>query len=118
MLVFRGTNYVPIDSRLSLHERCFPIYLSLVTGFVFGIFPSWTVSKSVPLDPLRGAGRSKGDRASLLQKPLVIAQVAFSIVLLIAAGLVTQSLRNLEDQKFGFATEGRLIVKIDRKSVV
>ena len=48
-----------------------------------------------------------------IMKPLVIAQVAFSIVLLIAAGLVTQNLRNLEDQNFGFVTEGRLIVNID-----
>jgi len=33
-------------------------------------------------------------------------------VLLIGAGLVTQSLRNLEQQHFGFVTEGRLIVNI------
>jgi predicted permease len=90
----------------------FSIFLSLVTGIVFGILPAWTASQSDPLDALRGAGRSKGDRASVLQKPLVIAQVAFSIVLLIAAGLVTQSLRNLEDQNFGFVTKGRLIIKI------
>src|SRR6184192_1597596 len=112
LLAFRGANYVPIDARPSLPVLGFSIFLSLVTGIVFGILPAWTASKSDPLDALRGAGRSKGDRASLLQKPLVIAQVSFSIVLLIAAGLVTQSLRNLEDQKFGFATEGRLIVKI------
>ncbi len=112
LLAFRGANYVPIDARPSLPVLGFSIFLSLVTGIVFGILPAWTASKSDPLDALRGAGRSKGDRASLLQKPLVIAQVAFSIVLLIAAGLVTQSLRNLEDQNFGFATAGRLIVKI------
>jgi predicted permease len=34
-------------------------------------------------------------------------------VLLIGAGLVTQSLRNLEHQNFGFVTEGRLIVSIE-----
>jgi predicted permease len=38
--------------------------------------------------------------------------VVFSIVLLIGAGLVTQSLRNLENQHFGFVTDGRLIVKV------
>ena len=42
----------------------------------------------------------------------MIVQVAFSIVLLIGAGLVTQSLRNHHDQHFGFATESRLIVNI------
>jgi predicted permease len=90
----------------------FAVLLSLITGMVFGILPAWTASKSDPLDALRGAGRSTPDRSSLLQKPLIIAQVAFSIVLLIGAGLVTQSLRNLEDQHFGFVTDGRLIVKV------
>jgi predicted permease len=70
-------------------------------------------SQSDPADALHGAVGSTGDRASVVQKPLVILQVAFSIVLLIGAGLVTQSLRNLEDQHFGFMTEGRLIVNID-----
>jgi len=90
----------------------FSILLSLMTGIVFGILPAWTASQSDPLDALRGAGRSTGDRASVLQKSLVVAQVAFSIALLIAAGLVTQSLRNLEGQHFGFVTDGRLIVNI------
>lgn len=90
----------------------FSILFSLITGIVFGILPAWTVSQYHPLDALRGADRSGGDRSSVLQKPLAIAQVAFSIALLIAAGLVTQSLRNLEYQHFGFVTEGRLIVNI------
>jgi predicted permease len=91
----------------------FTLLLSLATGIVFGIAPAWMTSQSDPADVLRGAGRSTADRSSVLQKPLVIAQVAFSIVLLIGAGLVTQSLRNLENQNFGFVTEGRLIVKVN-----
>ncbi len=53
-----------------------------------------------------------GDRSSAVQKTLVIAQVAFSSVLLIGAGLVTQSPRNLEQHHFGFVTEGHLILNI------
>src|SRR5690242_1529757 len=112
LLGFRGSNYVPIDGRPSLPVLGFAVVLSLITGVVFGILPAWTASQSNPLDALRGAGRSTGDRSSVLQKPLVVAQVAFSIVLLIGAGLVTQSLRNLEYQHFGFVTDGRLIVKV------
>ena len=112
LLAFRGASYVPIDARPSLPVLGFSILLSLMTGIVFGILPAWTASQSDPLDALRGAGRSTGDHASVLQKSLVVAQVAFSIALLIAAGLVTQSLRNLEGQHFGFVTDGRLIVNI------
>jgi hypothetical protein len=34
-------------------------------------------------------------------------------VLLIGAGLLTQTLRNLENQKFGFETQGRVIARVD-----
>src|SRR5260221_5211900 len=113
LLAFHGASYVPIDARPSLPVLGFSILLSLMTGIVYSISPAWTASQSDPLDALRGAGRATGDHASVLQKSLVVAQVAFSIALLIAAGLVTQSLRNLEGQHFGFVTDGRLIVNIN-----
>jgi predicted permease len=112
LLAFRGAQHVPIDARPSLPVLGFALLVSLGTGIVFGIAPAWMASRCDPAGALRRAGRSGSDRFSTLQKPLLIAQVAFSIVLLIGAGLVTQSLRNLEYQHFGFVTEGRLIVKV------
>jgi predicted permease len=113
LLAFRGAHYTPISPKPSLPVLGFTLLLSLITGAVFGAAPAWIGSRSDPADALRGAGRSTPDRSFLVQKPLVVLQVAFSIVLLIGAGLVTQSLRNLEDQHFGFVTDGRLIVNID-----
>jgi len=112
LVAFRGAQYVPIEARPSLAVLAFALLLSVATGIVFGIAPAWMTSQSYPADALRRAGRSTVDRSSVVQKSLVIVQVAFSIVLLIGAGLVTQSLRNLEYQNFGFVTEGRLIVNI------
>jgi predicted permease len=112
LLAFRGARYVPIDTHPSVPVLGFALLLSLATGIAFGIAPAWMASQSNPADALRGAGRFANDRSFALQKPLVILQVAFSIVLLIGAGLVTQSLRNLERQNFGFVTESRLIVNI------
>ena len=57
--------------------------------------------------------RSVGGRRSWTQKSLVIAQAAMSLVLLSAAALLGQSLRNLEHQNFGFETEGRYIASIN-----
>jgi predicted permease len=113
LLAFRGAQYVPIDARPSLPVVGFALLVSLGTGIVFGIAPAWMTSRCDPAGALRGAGRSGSDRFSTVQKPLLIAQVAFSIMLLIGAGLVAQSLRNLEDQNFGFVTESRLIVNIE-----
>ena len=46
----------------------------------------------------------RGRKSLWAQKSLVIAQAAMSLVLLSAAALLTQSLRNLEHQNFGFET--------------
>jgi len=113
LLAFRGAHYIPISPRPSLPVLGFAVLLSLITGVVFGVAPAWIGSRSDPGDALRGATRSTTDRSSMVQKPPAILQVAFSIVLLIGAGLVTQSLSNLESQHFGFVTEGRLIVDIN-----
>jgi len=49
----------------------------------------------------------------LPQRGLVVLQVALSAILLIGEGLLTRSLRNLQNQSFGFETAGRLMVRVD-----
>lgn len=112
LLAFRGAHYIPISARPSAPVLVFAMLLSLATEVVFGIAPAWMASRSSPVDALRGAGRAIGGRSSKLQKSLIVVQVALSIVLLIGAGLLTKSLRNLEGQQFGFVTDGRLIVSL------
>jgi predicted permease len=70
-------------------------------------------SHADPVEALRGANRSVGGGRSWAQKSLVIAQAAMSLVLLSAAALLAQSLRNLEHQDFGFETQGRYIAWIN-----
>jgi len=83
-----------------------------MTGIVFGILPDGQRRNPIPSMPYAEQAVPRATALRVLQKSLVVAQVAFSISLLIAAGLVTQSLRNLEGQHFGFVTDGRLIVNI------
>ena len=113
LLAFRGAHWVPISPTPSLPVLGFAFLLSLVTGLVFGVAPAWIASHSDPADALRGAGRSTRDRFSLPRKSLVVLQVALSLILLVGAGLLTQTLRNLENQRFGFETQGRLVVRVN-----
>ena len=114
-LAFRTgpNNYVPISASPSLPVLLFTLGISVLTGIIFGIAPAWMTSHADPVEALRGASRSVGTSRSWAQKSLVIVQGAVSLVLLSAAALLGQSLRNLEHQNFGFDTQGRYIVRIN-----
>jgi predicted permease len=70
-------------------------------------------SRADPAQALRGAGRSTRDRSSLPQTLLIILQAAFALVLLVAAGLLTRSLQNIEHQDFGLETTNRYVLHVD-----
>jgi predicted permease len=112
LLTFRNANYVPIDPAPSWPVLGFAFAISLATGVIFSFVPAWIASNTHPAEPLRGSGRSTRDVSALPQKLLVVAQAGLSLVLLVGAGLLTQSLRNLEKQNFGFQPQGRLIVRL------
>ena len=104
---------MPIHATPSLPVLFFALGISVLTGILFGIAPSWVTSHADPVEALRGAHRSVGGRRSWAQKSLVIGQAAMSLVLISTAALLAQSLRNLEHQDFGFETQGRYIAFIN-----
>jgi len=106
-------NYVPINATPSLPVLLFTLGISVLTGVIFGIAPAWVTSHADPVEALRGANRSVGGGRSWAQRSLVIAQGAMSLVLLSAAALLGQSLRNLQHQNFGFETQGRYLAWIN-----
>jgi predicted permease len=112
-LAFPDSPHVPIQASPSLPILGFAFLLSLVTGVVFGIVPAWITSHSDPAEALRGVNRTTRDRASLPQKSLIVFQAALSLVLLVSAGLLTKSLRNLEHQDFGIQTTNRYVMHLD-----
>ncbi len=112
-LAFPDAVHLPIDASPSLPVLGFAFLLSLLTGIVFGIVPAWITSHSDPAEALRGVNRSTRDRASLPQKSLIVFQAALSLVLLVTAGLLTKSLRNMERQDFGIQTSDRYVLHLD-----
>ncbi|HLW87348.1 MAG TPA: ABC transporter permease [Terriglobales bacterium] len=106
-------SYVPIQASPSLPVLGFTFLVSLLTGVLFGVAPAWITANADPADALRGANRSTAQGGSWTQKSLVVLQAALSLVLLCAAGLLTQSLRNLHNQHFGFETPNRYLLHVD-----
>jgi predicted permease len=113
LLAFRGALVVPVSASPSLPVLGFTFLVSLLTGIVFGVGPAWLASRSDPAEALHGATRSTQDGSALPQKSLVVLQAALSLVLLTVAGLLTQSLRNLQNQPYGFDREGRILVEFN-----
>jgi len=112
-LAFPDARNIPIDASPSLPILGFAFLVSLVTGILFGAGPAWLSSHAQPAEALRGVNRSTRDRSSLPQKSLVVFQAALSLVLLAGAILMTKSLANLENQKFGIATSNRYVLHLD-----
>ena len=106
-------NPVAISAMPSLPVLGFTFGLSLLTGILFGVAPAWMTARVDPADALRGTHRSTQSAAGWTQKTLVVAQAALSLVLLCSAGLLTQSLHNMEHHDFGFEVANRYILHLD-----
>jgi predicted permease len=105
--------WVPVDAAPSIPVLFFALGISVITGVAFGIAPAWMSAQAEPIEALRGMSRLVRGRRHWAQKTLVIVQAAVSVVLLSAAAMLGQSLRNLEHQNFGFDANGRYVVSID-----
>ena len=112
-LAFPNSPQLPIQATPSIPVLAFAFGLSLLTGVIFGIVPALITSHSDPAEALRGANRSTKDRSSLPQRWLIVLQAALSLALLVGAGLLTKSLRNMEHQDFGVQTASRYVVHLD-----
>jgi predicted permease len=85
----------------------FTVALSLLVGIVFGLAPAWRavrfdLAPALKDEASAADGRTRGFN---LRSALVVAQVALSLVLLIAAGLFLRSFRQAQAIEPGFDAE-------------
>ena len=100
---------LPITPQFSIDTRVllFTLGLSLLAGIVFGLAPALRASRPALVPALKddAAAFFERTRTFSLKNLLVIAQVALSVVLLIAAGLFLRSLQQARTIDPGFDTE-------------
>ena len=109
---FHGASHVPIDPFPSPLVLGFAVMVSIVTGAVFGAAPAVMASRADPIDAIRGAGRTTGERGTWLRRSLIAVQVALSLTVIASAGLLARSLNNLQRQDFGFSVESRYVAHL------
>jgi macrolide transport system ATP-binding/permease protein len=74
----------------------FSLSLAVFTGVIFGLAPAIQASRPALVPALKDDSSAFGYRSSRLRAGFLIIQVALSVVLLIGAGLMIQSLHNLK----------------------
>ncbi|WP_446743728.1 ABC transporter permease [Silvibacterium acidisoli] len=104
---------LPVSANPSPEVLAFALGLTLLTGILFGLAPAWVSSKSDPIEALRSGTRATTGGATLLQRGLVVGQAALSLILLVTAGLFTQSLNKLQHVDLKLDTTNRYIVHIN-----
>jgi predicted permease len=97
-----------VDARLLVGS----IGVTLVTGLVFGALPAIKVAASATLAGLREGARGGTSRATeRLRSTLVVAEVSVSLVLLVCATLLVQSLWRVQGVNPGFDSTGVLTMR-------
>src|SRR5919112_2689036 len=92
----------------------FAFGVSVLTGLLFGLVPALQASRPDLTDNLKegGKGSGAGSRGQRFRGALVITEVALSLVLMIAAGLLLRSFARLMEVDAGFDPHNVLMARI------
>lgn len=111
MLHFPNALGLPLALDLTVESRAlaFCLGLSLATTLLFGLAPAVQAARADVLPSLKASGSAaSGGGHDRLRQALVVAQVAFSMVLLVGGGLFGRSLLKAYATDLGFRAQGLL----------
>jgi macrolide transport system ATP-binding/permease protein len=118
-LLANGSTDLTLHASLNLSVLGFAAALALATGIVFGLAPALRATRGDLTPALKAARltttvRRRGLRAGL-GEALVVAQVALSLTLVIAAFLFLHTLSNLNAVRLGFQRENLLVFNVNAR---
>jgi len=104
---------IMLEPHVDWRVLIFSMIASVVTGVLFGLVPALQATKPDLIPALKDAVSQSGVRRSWLRGGMVVAQVAVSLLLLIAAGLTLRALQRLRVMNPGFNPENALMMNFD-----
>ena len=107
-----GTLPVP-DVGVDANVLWFSFALTIATGVLFGLAPAWLVASVNANETLKDSSRgSTGSIRTWLRDSLAAGEVALAAILLVGAGLLMQSLANLQRVPLGFDSSGLITFQL------
>jgi putative ABC transport system permease protein len=101
------------DAAANLPVLAFLCGVTLLTAVLFGLAPALSMSQTKVSDALKDESRGGTSTAhARLRNAVVMAEIAVSLVLLVGAGLMLQSLRALLHQDAGFDQRNLLVFSV------
>ena len=97
-----------IDGRVLL----FVAFTSIVTAILAGAVPALRAGRKSLNDALKEGGRNEGSVGLRTRRALIVCEVALSLVLLMAAGVMLRTLTALRHVDAGFEPRGALTMRV------
>jgi len=111
-----GTIPTGLDITMNMQVLLFTLGVSLLTAFIFGLWPAIQGSRTQTREALQTASQraTAGVAARRAQSVLVVAEVGLSLVLLVMAGLMIRSFAKLTHIDPGMSTTNVMSMRINR----
>jgi putative ABC transport system permease protein len=92
--------------------------MMVATAILFGIAPAFQATRVAPIEALNEHGRGVGgDGRRVLSSGLIVAQVALSLLLVVAAGRLVRTFERLAHVSLGFDPDRVLVVTVTAPTV-
>jgi len=92
------------EVRIDWVVLAFALLISILTGLVFGLAPALHSTKAALSSAIREGSHGSGDstKTGRLRDVLIVSEVAFALILMVGAGLLLRTLRELLQENPGF----------------
>jgi predicted permease len=117
-LLANGREGFTLHAELNWHVLLVTLALSVGCGVLFGLAPALQATRPAWMAKLRDRSTSESGARWRAARPgltqvLIVAQIATSLVLLVAAGLFVRTLSNLQSVPLGFNRENVLLFELN-----
>lgn len=112
-----STRPISFDAPIDWRVLAFAGAIMIVTTILFGVAPAMRASRVAPIESLKDRGQDAHAGRAGLSSLVVVAQVAVSLALVVAAGLFIRTFRHLTQVPLGFDRSDTLLVTIRTPTV-